>query len=255
MSRRRTRPDGPVPVRPDRSSPASWASFRTSGEMTGTRRGRCGRGHRRRAPEPEPPVPTVVSRRRGTQPPSAQRALPAAGHVGSRLRHRRPEPGGSLPLGSSTPSTSRARPQQGTAQAATPGSRNPGAQPGRGRNGGSSDIAGRVLRHRDQRLPDREDAVLRGRAGRRLAGEGTGTSTTALAVSTSAMIWSALTPVARRDPPGDDLGLGQPLAEVGQQKSGSRPPTAAARWRPGCGRRRAGGSAPGAAAGTGCRSR
>ena len=45
---------------------------------------------------------------------------------------------------------------------------------------------------------------------------GQGSSTTALAVSISTMIWPSSTSVARLDVPGDDLGLGQALAHVGK---------------------------------------
>ena len=55
---------------------------------------------------------------------------------------------------------------------------------------------------------------------------GHGTSTTALAVSTSTTIWSTVDGVADRDLPLDDLRLGQPLAEVGQPEH----LLAASRW-------------------------
>ena len=59
--------------------------------------------------------------------------------------------------------------------------------------------------------------------------------------------------VAGLDAPGDDLGLLESLAEVGEQEvRHCPPPTAGARWRRGCGRCSAGGTARGAAAGTGC---
>jgi hypothetical protein len=78
-SRRRTRPDGPLPASAARSTPASCAIFRTSGEITGTRPGAWRRGPPPASPGPGPERPFRTCLRRRDDPaevPYPTRTLP-----------------------------------------------------------------------------------------------------------------------------------------------------------------------------------
>ena len=243
-SLRLTTPSGPVGWMLARSRPASLAILRTSGEITATRPGRAGAwalpsgGLARPAGPARPPGPGGCR--------LAARLRPAArggGATGAAAPSRRGG-GGAVADQHAAACLVAASPRYADRRRARAGRR----RRARGSRlvGGGGDG--------DKRLPDGEglarlrvqlgdDARVRdGDFHHRLGG---------LHLRDDLVDRHV---VADADAPGDDLGVVEALAQVGQQevRHRRRPPIAGARWRPGCGRCSAGGTAPGAAADRGC---